>query len=253
VSGPLAGRVALVTGAGSGIGRASALLFAQEGACVVVGDVNFDAARETAAQIEARQGRALPVEVDVSRGDEVKGLIEHTVSRFGRLDCAHNNAGIEGQLALTADCSEEDWDRTMSVNLKGVWWCLKYELPQMQKQGRGVIVNTSSVAGLVGTPMAGAYTAAKHGVAGLTKTAALEYAQRGVRVNAICPGLTLTPMVARLSAEQPHVIDSVTQAVPMRRACDPKEIAAAAVWLCTDAAPYINGLVMPIDGGFVSQ
>lgn len=183
----------------------------------------------------------------------MKGLIEHTVSRFGRLDCAHNNAGIEGQLALTADCSEEDWDRTMSVNLKGVWWCLKYELPQMQKQGRGVIVNTSSVAGLVGTPMAGAYTAAKHGVAGLTKTAALEYAQRGVRVNAICPGLTLTPMVARLSAEQPHVIDSLTQAVPMRRACDPKEIAAAAVWLCTDAASYINGLVMPIDGGFVSQ
>lgn len=253
MSGRLAGKVALITGAGSGIGRASALLFAQEGASVVVADVNFDAARETAAQIEARDGQALAVKTDVSRGDEVAALIEQAISRFGRLDCAHNNAGIEGPLVLTADCSEEDWDRTLSVNLKSIWWCLKYELPQMLKQGGGAIVNTSSVAGLVGTPMAAAYTAAKHGVAGLTKTAALEYAQHGIRVNAICPGLTRTSMVERLSAGQPQMIDGLTQTIPMRRASEPNEIAAAAVWLCTEAASYVNGLVMPVDGGFVSQ
>jgi NAD(P)-dependent dehydrogenase (short-subunit alcohol dehydrogenase family) len=141
----------------------------------------------------------------------------------------------------------------MSVNLKGIWWCMKYELPQMLKQGGGAIVNTSSVAGLVGTPMAAAYTAAKHGVAGLTKTAALEYAPHGIRVNAICPGLTRTAMVERLSAGQPQMIDALTQSIPMRRACHPSEIAAAALWLCTEGASYVNGLVMPIDGGFVSQ
>ena len=249
----LSGKVALVTGAGSGIGRATAVRFALEGARVVVADIDVEAARQTVELIGAVQGESLAVGVNVAEPASVEAMIGLTLQRFGRLVCAHNNAGVDGEQSLTADCTEANWDRLMAVNLKGVWWCMKFELPQLLKQGGGSIVNTSSVAGLVGLPMDAAYAAAKHGIIGLTKTAALEYAPYGIRVNAVCPGLTKTPMVDRLSAGQPQMIEALAKTLPMRRAGDPNEVAETVVWLCSDAASYVTGVALPVDGGLVSQ
>jgi NAD(P)-dependent dehydrogenase (short-subunit alcohol dehydrogenase family) len=249
----LDGKVALVTGAGSGIGRATALTFAREGAKVVVADIIAEGGEETVRMVKAAGGEALFVKTDVSKAAEVEALITKVVQTYGRLDCAFNNAGIEGVFVSTAECSEENWDRTLAINLKGVWLCMKYEIPQMLKQGGGAIVNTASVAGLVGFAGLPAYVASKHGVAGLTKTAALEYAKAGIRVNAVCPGGISTPMTERLFKAQPQMAEAVAALEPVGRMGKPEEIAEAVVWLCSDAASFVTGHAMAVDGGMVAQ
>jgi NAD(P)-dependent dehydrogenase (short-subunit alcohol dehydrogenase family) len=251
--GHLGGKVALVTGGGSGIGRATALAFAREGAKVVVADVVVAGGAETVARIQQVGGEATFVKTDVSQATEVEALITATVAAYGRLDCAHNNAGVEGVEALTADYPEADWDRVISINLKGVWLCMKYELPQMQRQGAGAIVNTASIAGLVGAHRMSAYVASKHAVAGLTKTAALEYAKAGIRVNAVCPGVIRTPMVERIFSRHPRAETHMTGLEPIGRLGTPEEVAAAVVWLCSDAASFVTGHTLAVDGGVVAQ
>ena len=247
------GKVALVTGAASGIGRASALAFARAGAKTVIADVVVEGGEETVRMIKAAGGDALFVRVDVSQAAEVETLIQKIVERYGRLDYAHNNAGIEGEGAPTADCTEENWDRIININLKGVWLCMKYAIPQMLKQGGGAIVNTASVAGLIGVPGGSAYCAAKGGVVQLTRTAALEYATAGIRVNAVCPGAIRTPMVERIVANRPEVEAVFIAGEPIGRLGKPEEIAEAVVWLCSDAASFVTGVPLPVDGGWVAQ
>jgi NAD(P)-dependent dehydrogenase (short-subunit alcohol dehydrogenase family) len=253
MAGRLQGKVALVTGGGSGIGRASALACAREGAKVVISDIAIAGGEETVRMVKAAGGEATFVEADASKATEVEVLINKVVETYGRLDCAFNNAGIEGEIQQTTECSEENWDRVLAVNLKGVWLCMKYEIPVMLKQGSGAIVNTSSVAGLVGFQGLPAYVASKHGVAGLTKTAALEYAKSGIRVNAVCPGVINTPMVARLFSNQPHWGETVQAMEPVARMGKPEEVAEAVVWLCSDAASFVTGSAMAVDGGMVAQ
>ena len=253
MAGELEGKIALVTGAGSGIGRESALAFAASGAPVMVSDVVVEGGEETVAQIKAAGGEATFTRADVSQRADVEALIRQTVETYGRLDCAHNNAGIEGDMAPTADCTEANWDRTIAINLKGVWLCMKCEIPQMLEQGGGVIVNTSSVAGLVGFVDLPAYVATKHGVAGLTRTAALEYAQQGIRVNAVCPGVIHTPMIDRIVGGDADAEAQFTALEPVGRMGSPAEVAQAVVWLCSDAASFVTGVAMPVDGGFVAQ
>jgi NAD(P)-dependent dehydrogenase (short-subunit alcohol dehydrogenase family) len=252
--GRLEGKVALVTGAGSGIGRASALAFAREGARIVAADVAVAGGQETVAWIHQAGGRATFVRADVSQASEVEALLQTTIATYGQLDCAHNNAGIEGVLATTADYPEDDWDRVIAINLKGVWLCMKYELAHMQQQGRGAIVNTASIAGLVGARRMPAYVASKHGVAGLTKTAALEYARVGIRINAVCPGIIHTPMVERaFLSRHPQAATRLSASEPIGRLGTPEEVAEAVIWLCSDAASFITGHTMAVDGGIVAQ
>lgn len=246
------GKVALVTGAGSGIGRASAQKFAQEGAKVIVADIVAEGGKETVRLIREAGGEATFVKTDVSQAREVEALISSTVEIYGRLDCAHNNAGIEGSSAPIAESSEADFDRVISINLKGIWLCLKYEVIQMLKQGGGgAIVNTSSVAGLVGFSGITPYTASKHGVAGLTKAVALEYATSGIRVNAVCPGVIDTPMIDRFASD-PQVRAQLLAQEPVNRLGTPQEVANAVAWLCSDEASFMTGVPMPVDGGFVA-
>ncbi len=247
------GKVALVTGAGSGIGRATALVFAREGAKVVVSDIVVEGGQETVQQIEAAGGEAIFVKADVSQAADVEALITQTVETYGRLDCAFNNAGIEGGMKLTIDCTKEEFDRTIAVNLTGVWLCMKYEIQQMLSQGSGAIVNTASAAGLVGFPSLPDYVASKHGVVGLTKTAALEYAKSGIRVNAVCPGVIQTPMVERGAQLSPGFDELALSMEPVGRFGQPSEIGEAVVWLCSDAASFVTGHPMVVDGGLVAQ
>ena len=251
MAGHVDGKVALVTGGGSGIGRATALVFAREGAKVVVADIVVTGGEETVRLIKAAGGEAVFIKADVSKAAEVEALVKKTVETHGRLDCAFNNAGIEGEVAQTPNCTEEN--STIAINLKGVWLCLKYEIPQMLKQGGGAIVNTASVAGLVGFQGIPAYVASKHGVAGLTKTAALEYAKAGIRVNAVCPGVIHTPMVERAFRASPQMAEAAIAMEPVGRLGKPEEIAEAVVWLCSDAASFVTGLPMVVDGGLVAQ
>ena len=257
MAGQLDARVALVTGGGSGIGRASAVVFAREGAKVVVTDVDEDGGQETVRIIESAGGTARFVRADVSQAAEVAALVEQTVSTYGRLDYALNNAGIQGDIKQTAECSQENWDRIIATNLTGVWLCMKHEIPHMLNQGGGAIVNTSSNFGLVGSNGMPAYSASKHGVLGLTKTAALEYAKSGIRVNAVCPGPVQTPLVDKVLAAQPELGDQIIKAIearePVGRMGQPEEIAEAVVWLCSDAASFVTGTAMSVDGGFVTQ
>jgi NAD(P)-dependent dehydrogenase (short-subunit alcohol dehydrogenase family) len=253
MTGRLHGKVALVTGGGSGIGRASALAFAREGARVVVSDLVVTGGEDTVQLVKAAGGEATFVQADASKATAVENLVKRVVERYGRLDCAFNNAGIEGEIQQTAECSEENWDQTIAINLKGVWLCMKYELPVMLRQGGGAIVNTSSVAGLVGFQGLPAYVASKHGVAGLTKTAALEYAKSGIRVNAVCPGVIHTPMVERLFRGQPQWGETVQAMEPVARMGTPEEVAEAVVWLCSEAASFVTGVTMAVDGGLVAQ
>ena len=247
------GKVALVTGAGSGIGRATALVFAREGAKVVVADIVVEGGQETVQQIEVAGGEAIFVKADVSQAADVETLITQTVETYGRLDCAFNNAGIEGGMKLTIDCTKEEFDRTIAVNLTGVWLCMKYEIQQMLSQGSGAIVNTASAAGLVGFPSLPDYVASKHGVVGLTKTAALEYAKSGIRVNAVCPGVIQTPMVERGAQLSPGFDELAVSMEPVGRFGQPSEIGEAVVWLCSDAASFVTGHPMVVDGGLVAQ
>jgi NAD(P)-dependent dehydrogenase (short-subunit alcohol dehydrogenase family) len=249
--GALEGKVAVVTGAAMGIGRASALVFAREGASVVVADIDDEGGRETVALVEAAGGQASFVHADVSAKIEVAAMVAHAVDTYGGLDCAHNNAGIAAPLAPLADYPDEAWDRTLAVMLTGVYHCLKMEIPAMLARGGGAIVNTSSGTGLVAYPEQPAYTAAKHGVIGLTKVAALDYGSKGIRVNAVCPGTARTPMVDRALADVPALDGHLRALHPIGRIGEASEVAEAAVWLCTPAASFILGVALPVDGGYV--
>jgi len=244
-------KVALVTGGAMGIGKTTAQIFAREGARIVVVDIEAGGGEETARLIKAAGGDALFVKCDVTKAMEVKAAIKKTVDTYGRLDCAFNNAGI-GIPGTTVECSEEDWDRVLDVNLKGVWLCMKYELSQMLIQGGGVIVNTSSAGGLIGTPGIAAYTASKHGVVGLTRTAALEHVTAGIRVNAVCPGSVPTPMLDPV-VNHPEMKAMLESKHPMGRFGTTEEIAEAVVWLCSDRASYVTGVAFPVDGGVTAQ
>ena len=249
----LKGKTALVTGGGSGIGRAAAVEFANVGANVVVADVDESGSAETVAQIRATSGTAMFVAADVSQAAAVEHVVSAAVAAYGSLDCAFNNAGVQGELGQTADCSEENWDRITGINLKGVWLCMKYEIAQMLQQGSGAIVNNASNFGLVGSNGMPAYSASKHGVIGLTKTAALEYAQSGLRVNAVCPGPVQTPLVDKILADRPGIIDAIIAREPVGRMGKAEEIAHSVVWLCSPQASFVVGAVLSVDGGFVAQ
>jgi NAD(P)-dependent dehydrogenase (short-subunit alcohol dehydrogenase family) len=248
------GKVALVTGAGSGLGLATAKAFAESGASVVLADSNEMAAGSAAKELTAQGHKVLAIRCDVADDAQVEAMVQQTVAAFGRLDAAYNNAGIQNILAETADSSRNDYDRVMAVNLRGVWSCMKFELQQMRRQGSGAIVNCSSLGGLVGGAGRGTYHAAKHGVLGLTKSAALEYASRGIRINAICPGLIQTPMSDQMIASgQAEALDTLRKAVPMERVGRAEEIADAVLWLCSSAASYVTGQSLAVDGGFTMR
>ena len=247
------GKVVLITGGGSGIGRASALAFARAGARVVVADVDTSSGEKTTNAVIETGAEAVFVQTDVANGEEVENMITQAVTVYGRLDCACNNAGIAGVQARTVDCTEENWDRTLLINLKSVWLCMKCEIPQMLKQGGGTIVNTSSAAGLVGLPGWPAYVASKHGVIGLTKSAALEYAKANIRINAVCPSIIKTDMAECFTGGDQRVEDYILAQQPMSRMGTPEEVAAAVLWLCSDAASFVTGHALAVDGGLLAR
>lgn len=246
------GKVVVITGAGGGIGRATALAFARAGASVVVTDRDAKAGQDTLQQVETLGATALFIQTDVTQAAQVEAMVAQTVARFGRLDCAFNNAGIEEEHMRLADCTEDTFDRIMGVNVKGVWLCLKYQLAQMMAQGGGAIVNTASVAGLIGAPKMAAYSASKHAVLGLTKSAAVEYGRKNIRVNAVCPGVIRTVMFDRAVQADPKLAASAAQMHPVGRIGEADEVAAAVLWLCSDAASFVTGQAHTVDGGLTS-
>ncbi|HKJ30678.1 MAG TPA: SDR family oxidoreductase [Balneolales bacterium] len=245
-------KVALVTGAASGIGRATALAFAKEGAKVVVADWKQKECDETAHLVEKNNGKAISLQVDVSSSKQIQKMVQDIIKEFGQLDYACNNAGIEGEQAFMDKMSEENWERVISINLQGAWICMKHEIAVMKKNG-GAIVNIASVAGLIGFPGYSPYVASKHGLNGITKTAALEYAANRIRVNAICPGAIQTPMIDRILKEDPETIEQMIAKHPLGRFGKPEEVADAVIWLCSDNASFITGVVLPVDGGYTAQ
>ena len=253
MAGLLDGKVALITGGSTGIGRATAQIFAREGAQVGVADVNAEGAEETVRLIQAAGGAGLFIRADVSQAADTEAMVRTVVETYGRLDCAFNNAGIEGEMQSTQDYSEAVWERVMGINLKGVWLSMKAEIQHMLGHGGGAIVNTASAAGLVAVPSLSAYVAAKHGVVGLTKTAALEYAKAGIRVNAVCPGGVDTPMVQRVFGSSQELAEAAIASEPVGRLAQPAEIGEAVAWLCSDAASFVTGHPMAVDGGMVAQ
>ena len=247
-------KVALVTGAASGLGLATAKAFAEAGAAVVLADWNESAAQTAAKELADKGHKTLAIRCDVSDDNQVEAMVKQTVAVFGHLDAAYNNAGVQNILAETADTTRDDYDRVMGINLRGVWSCMKFELQQMRQQGSGAIVNCSSLGGLVGGAERGIYHAAKHGVIGFTKSAALEYAGRGIRINAVCPGLIQTPMSDRMVAEgQGPALKAIEKSIPMGRVGRPEEIADAVLWLCSSAASYVTGQSISVDGGFIMR
>lgn len=246
-------KVALVTGGAAGIGRAAAMQFAKAGAKVAISDLKEEQGKELAQAIEKEGGEAIFLTTDVSDAGQVQKMVADTVKRFGKLDCAFNNAGIEGQMAPTADCSTENFDRTIAINLRGVWLCMQHEIKEMLKHKSGTIVNMSSVAGLVGFPNLPAYVASKHGVVGLTKSAALEYAQSGIRVNAVCPGVIHTEMIDRITHKDSEIEKQFIGLEPIGRMGTPEEVGALAVWLCSPESSFMTGTAVPVDGGFVAH
>jgi NAD(P)-dependent dehydrogenase (short-subunit alcohol dehydrogenase family) len=255
--GLVSGKVALVTGAAAGIGRAAALKFAEEGAKVFVSDVNSDGGNETVALIKQKGGDAAYGSADVTRAADVEALVEKVVAAYDRLDCACNNAGVEGKLALIAEQSEADFEKVMSVNAKGTFLCLKYEIAYMIRNGGGAIVNLASVAGLIGFPGLGAYVASKHAINGLTKNAALEYSKMGVRVNSICPGgietRMLDSLVTQASNGRVGTHEMMDPLHPIGRIGTPEEVAELIVWLCSAHASFLTGANISVDGGYVAQ
>ena len=252
MTGQLEGKVSLITGGGSGIGKASALAFAREGSKVVVADVNVEGGEQTVRLIQDTGGEATFVRADVSNSGDVSDMVSHAVQTYNRLDCAFNNAGISGGRGRIHEYTEDDWSRVLNINLTGVWLCMKYEIIQMLKQGGGAIVNTASVMGLVGGSRSPAYGATKHGVVGLTKTGAVDYAQEAIRINAVCPGYIRTPMIEQGILSDPVAEERVVSRHPMHRLGTPEEIAEAVVWLCSDSASFVTGHAMTVDGGYVA-
>lgn len=252
----LVGKVAIVTGGSSGIGKTTAVGLAQEGAKVVVAGRNETGLIDTVEKIKASGGEGLFIQTDVSRSEEVKAMVMTTIEKYGRLDCAFNNAGgyarIGGEVALTAEISEDTWDQVMNVNLKGVWLCMKYEIPEMLKVGGGSIVNTSSVDALRGEPYVAPYCASKSGLLGLMKASAWEYGKYGIRINSVCPGLVRTPPVEGRIQSDPEHEERWTSKKALGRIGEPEEISAAVVWLCSDASSFVTGHTMVVDGGFLA-
>ncbi|MBC8171730.1 MAG: SDR family oxidoreductase [Anaerolineae bacterium] len=247
----LAQKVILVTGAASGIGRAAALAIAEAGGSVALSDINVTGGEETAQMITDAGGDAFFMRVDVTAYEQIDAFVQATVDRFGGLDGAFNNAGVGGFLGKLYELDDIYWDQTLTINLKSVWWCMKAEIPRL-RNGKGSIVNMASVAGLVGFPNNAVYAASKHGVIGLTKSAALEYARVGIRVNAVCPGFTETPMVTQMDTFRPGMVASATSNNPMKRLGEPQEIAAGVVWLLSDASSFVNGHALTLDGGLTA-
>jgi NAD(P)-dependent dehydrogenase (short-subunit alcohol dehydrogenase family) len=246
-----AGKVALITGGGSGLGRSCARMLAERGARVVIADVDDDGGAATVAECEAAGSEAQYVRTDVTRDDDVAAAVATAVDSYGSLDVAINNAGINGPTKFVADYTPEEWDAVIAVNLNGIFHGIRHEVPQMIKQGGGAIVNTSSGAGLVGFPMLPAYVASKHAVLGLTKAAALAYVRDGVRINAVCPGSTRTPLLEGFMSQSPEIEKAISQSAPIGRLAAPDEIAEAMVWLCSDAASFVIGHAFAVDGGAV--
>ncbi len=246
-------KVALITGGGGGLGRAMALALARTGARIVAADAAEENGQATVQAVTEAGGEARFVPVDVTDPASVERMVQATVEAFGRLDFAINNAGVGGAHARTADFPEDVWHRVLAVNLTGVWQCMRFEIPQMLKQGGGVIVNVASVAGIVPLPGNSAYTASKHGVIGLTKAAALEYVRRGIRINALCPGYTRTPMVEQMFEQRPRLEEHLPQIMPIRRIGTPEEIADAIVYMCSDSAAFMIGHTLILDGGIAAQ
>ena len=246
-------KVVLVTGAATGIGRASAIAFAREGARLAIADVDDAQAQQTERLATAEGAQVLRLRVDVADTAQVERMVARTVERFGRLDCAFNNAGIAGMIAPVADSTEENWDRVIGINLKGVWACMKFELRQMLAQGGGAIVNTASVLGSVGSVASPAYVASKHGVMGLTRSAALAYSAAGIRVNAVCPGYIDTPLMDKALAGREEMRPLIIAQHPIGRMGTPEEVAAAVLWLASDAASFVTGHGLAADGGFLAH
>lgn len=247
-------KVAVVTGGGSGIGKATALALTREGVRVVIADISETDGENVVKVLRHLGGEALFVRTDVSQSVDVQALINKTIEVYGRLDFAINNAGIEGTSALTAEYTELDWNKVIGVNLTGVWLCMKYEIPPMLDHGGGAIVNVSSILGWVGFVNACAYTASKHGIVGLTKVAAMEYATQGIRVNAVCPAFIATPMLGRAGMTVGSDTYNAAAALhPVKRLGTPEEVAEMIVWLCTDSASFVTGSAMLVDGGYVAQ
>jgi NAD(P)-dependent dehydrogenase (short-subunit alcohol dehydrogenase family) len=247
------GQVALVTGASSGIGLAAARAFAEAGAAVVLADINTNALNAVTAELTSPGHRAIGVSCDVADEGQVAAMVERTVATYGRLDMAFNNAGVVGFTGDLAEESAESFDRVTAINLRGVWACMKYELRQMRAQGSGAIVNCSSLGGLVGQAGRATYHASKHGVIGLTKSAAMEYASLGIRINAVCPGVIDTPMSSDMIENQPDAMREIIRDQPIGRPGRPDEVAAAALWLCSPAASLVIGVALPVDGGFTAH
>ena len=243
-------KVAIITGGSFGIGKATALAFARRGAIVVLADWLEEPS--TLREIKDTGGTAIFIKCDVSKSADVASMVTQTHQQFGKIDFAVNNAGIEGITAPTHECTEENWDKTIGINLKGVWLCMKNEIPVMLRQGKGAIVNTASVAGLIGFPGLPAYVVSKHGIVGLTKTAALENAKQGIRINAVCPGVIKTEMIDRITGKDKTVEKQYESMEPVGRMGQPEEVAEAIVWLCSDAASFVTGHALAVDGGWIA-